>query len=150
MEPRIFVGYYTNKTLAESDENRELKLFSRNVPTCIRAGDVIVSVNKDTASIVRVSIADGVFELRHLLDPSVFTGEDSKYHKSELKLKSSRVVPGNVTLMDIGKWCGISPEDKTRTNVNKCTAIEYAEVFYKGERAPEILETYRKIVLSWV
>jgi hypothetical protein len=148
MEPPIYVTHYTNKTLAESQASGERKMFSRNVVKCVPDGAILVGINTDTKSIVRVAVADGTFGPRSLLDPDVFAGEDVKYQKSELKLKSCRDI--DIPLAMVGAFCGIPPNDKTRTNVTKCAAIEYAKVFYKGDDAAEILRKYRILITALV
>jgi len=148
MEPPIYVTYYTTKTLEESRASGERKMFSRNMRNCVPDGAILVGINTDTKSIVRVAVADGIFEPRILLDPDVFTGEDVKRQKSELKLKSCRDI--DIPLAMVGAACGISPDDKTRTNVNKCAVMEYAPVFYKGDNAAEILRNYRILIAALV
>lgn len=142
----IHVTYYTTKTWEESLKSGEKKMFSQHEKVSVQDGSVIVGVNKETKSIVCVAVADETFTQRSLLDQDVFSGDDIKYQKSELKLKSRRDV--HFPLSMVGAACGIPTDDKTQTNVNKCTPISYGRVFYKGEGADEVLRKYRTLILS--
>ena len=148
MESAIYVAYYSTKTLEESRRNGEQKMFSRHMTVNIPDGSIIVGVNTDTKSIARIAVSSGTFEPRSLLDVDVFTGPDAKYQRSELKLKSCRDLVSELPLSLVGALCGIPPEDKTRTNVNKCTPMEYARAFYKGDAAEEILKKYRTLIVA--
>ena len=148
MDAPIYVTHYTTKTLEESRVSGERKMFSRHAKNGVPDGAILVGLDMNRKSVARVGIADGTFQPRSLLDPDIFGGDDAKYQKSELKLKSCREV--DLPLSMVGAACGLSPEDKTRTNVNKCTAMEYAQVFYKGENEAEILKKYRTLILALI
>jgi hypothetical protein len=148
MSTSIHITYVNDKTLKEMTRNGEQKVFSKHEKNSVPDGAIIVCINKDTKSIVYVGVADGTFTPRSLLDPDVFDGTDAKYQKSELRLKSRREIDLPLTI--VGAACGIPPDNKVLTNINKCTAIQYARVFYKGEHEDEILRKYRILILALV
>jgi hypothetical protein len=128
----------------------ERKAFAYRCPTQVARGTSLTLVNRDTNTVIGVRVADGPAEPRHLLDPTVFSGNDTKFSKYEIPLQSHRFFAQPMPLAQLGELCGIPPGDKTKNNISKCTTIEYAKPFYKGPGGDEIVAKFRSIVLTWV
>lgn len=41
---------------------------------------------------------------------------------------------------DVAAWCGIPDGDKTRNNISKCTPMQFAPAFYKGDNESAIVK----------
>ncbi len=150
MDPTLFIGYYSNKTLEESKRNGETKLFSKSSTGKMKKGDIVILINTDTNCFVSAAVLAGPLQPRCLLDSDVFSGEDQKYEKSELPLKSLRHFHTGIAMEDVAILCGIPKDTKIKNNITKRTPFEYAQVFYKGEGEDSVLSLFRKLALTWV
>lgn len=151
----MFINYFSNKTLQEYIQSGEQKLFSKSETGSrpMRPGDIVVSVNTDTMSIVQIAIVKGAFRLRSLLDPQVYSGSDVKYQKSEILLAYPPVrFETPIALSDIAVQCGFPVKDDYSNNLgsdkrgNGKKQMEYARIFYKGPRGDENLTRFRAVV----
>lgn len=154
-EPQMFINYFNNKTFEEYLQSGEQKLFSRSKTGSrpMREGDIVVSVNTVTMAIVQISIVKGVFRLRSLLDPPIYSGADAKYHTSEILLKHPPVrFETPIALSDIAVQCGFPAKDGEANNLGSDKRgggkkqSEYTRIFYKGPRGEENLARFRAVV----
>lgn len=141
MPAPILITYFSNKTEKEHRDAGVMAYFSARNSTCAVEGAIIVAINKETNTIIHVSVAAGPCRARRAGDAVVYTGEDSVYNAHVIPLMSLRRV--SIPLGEVARVCGIPSGDKAKSNIQKCTQFPYLTTpFYKGEHADAILAAY--------
>lgn len=143
----LVVTYFNDKTFAEWKSSGESKLLSDKNFKSVKVGSIVLLVNVDQKKLVGVAKTVNAFQERHLLDPAVYTVEDSKYNRYEVGVVS-KILPCPMPLSDVATWCGIPDGDKTRNNISKCTPMQFAPAFYKGDNESAIIKRLYNLTVN--
>lgn len=136
----ILITYFSNKTEKEWRDANVLAYYSSQRSHLAAAGSVIVAINKDTNTIIHVSVAAGPCRARTLTDRAVYTGVDAEFNNYIVPLRSLRSV--NISLAEVARVCAIPVECKGRANIHKCTQYKgFCRPFYHGSVAGA-MDTY--------
>jgi hypothetical protein len=153
---RIFVAYFTAKTLCEFHASEQSKFYHFNRMTKPAIGDIVVLVHIDDKAIVGVAMLKGRFEEHHLLDTDTYTGDDAKYNKYEIAIHKPRWLTHPLSLAHVGELCGVPASFNGNSNLMQKSNVSWAESFIKprdettmdNSQQQSILAKYRALITS--
>ena len=149
IHPVIHVDYFSAKTFTEWMASDRTTFNFKSMNRTYHPGDAVVMV-LDKHSVVGVAIIGGRCRPATEADRKIYSGEDSQYNAYVMQLRAHRILPEPFTFDDIRRFCGISEDDTTSTNIWNGRPGR-GELYYAAKGVPSIyVARYKKLVNTWL
>jgi len=149
IDPTIHIDYFSSKTFGEWMVSKKTAFRFKSMNHTYNVGDIVVMV-LDKRCIVGVAVIGGACRLAGAMDIPIYSGDDSQYNAYVMPLKGYRLLPEPFPFEEVRRFCGISEDDTTSTNIWKGRPGR-GELYYGAKGVATIYTSrYKLLVRSWM